>query len=374
MKRRTWTGPTFSQNIGFILFFILIAFAFALGPYALTYEKSEAPNFWVHFHSYGIRYVPWGLLAPVVIVLVRRFSLVGREWPYHGVVHLAISIALAFAHLAFAVLLNRTLIAMGASSLPLLSYSQFAAAYLNQSFLSYWLIVAVVVNVDSYRKYRDREIRTFQLETELTKAQLQTLKAQIEPHFLFNTLHAISGLVYRDPKTADALLSRLGSLIRANMEFSARQEIPLEREIDVLHSYNDIMLQRFGDRIKIELDIAPESRRALVPSFLLQPLVENAVRHGLGPKAEGGIVRVESRREKDLVKIRIADNGIGLATSSAEASGGGLGLANTRRRLGLIYGAQQSFAISSPPEGGVEVVIVLPFREKPEDTAEESRG
>jgi two-component system LytT family sensor kinase len=369
MRRNFFNSPP-GQILGILFLFTLLAFLFALGPYLLQNEDSPGPtNFWIHFHDYGIRYIPWGLLAPVVVFLVRRFPFARKDWPYSVVVHLASSISLAFIHLAIAVLINRILLAVGARDLPTISYTQFAASYLNMSLVSYWLIVAVVVNLDSYRRFRDREILTSQLEAELAKAQIQTLKAQIEPHFLFNTLHAISGLVYRDPKTADAMLARLGRLIRSNMEFSEGQEIPLERELDILRAYADIMLQRFGQRIKIEMDVAPETRRALAPSFLLQPLVENAIRHGISPKLGGGTIRISSRRDNDSLVVSVADDGVGFPLEPAGSNGGGLGLENIRKRLGLLYGTRQALSISNRPEGGAEIKISIPFRQASRETA-----
>jgi len=364
------SGLSLRQIAGYLVLFTFLAFFFSIGPYFLAYRNSPEPlNFWIHFHGYGIRYIPWGFLVPIVITMARRFSLIGKDWPYNAVVHLASSIGLTFAHLAFAVLVNRALLAAGLRDLPVISYPQFAASHLNQNLLMYWLILAIVINIDSYRKYRDREIHGLELETELAKAQLHTLKAQIEPHFLFNTLHAVSGLVYRNPKEADALLARLGRLIRSNMELSEGQEIPLERELEILSAYTEIMTYRFGDRLQIETDIAPETRRALAPSFLLQPLVENAIRHGIGPKTQGGTVRITSRRENDELVVKIADDGVGFAFAPEGSGVEGVGLSNTRKRLDLIYGPRQTFAITNRPEGGAEVTIALPYREQLEDTS-----
>lgn len=359
------------QLAGYLCLFTLLAFFFALGPYFLAHRKSTGPvNFWVHFHNYGIRYIPWGFLVPVVVFMARQFSLIGKDWPYSAVVHLAASISLVFLHLAAAVLLNRALLAAGLRHLPVLSFSEFAAAHFNQGLLSYWLIAAVAINIDSYRKFRDREIRTLELEAQLVKAQMQSLKVQINPHFLFNTLHLVSGLVYRDPKEADAVLARLGRLIRSHMELSEDQEIPMESEMALLNAYTDIMIRRFGDRLKVALRLDEEVRNALLPCFLLQPLVENSIRHGIGSRIEGGKVWLEAGREGESLVLRVADDGVGFSDVAAVSDIRGTGLANLRKRLELIYGDRQTMTLGHRPGGGAEVVITLPFREGAENESE----
>jgi two-component system LytT family sensor kinase len=371
MRRRIGSAR-FAQRLLLLPLFVFLAFLFSIVPFVLqTKDIQSAGGFWIHFHDYGVRWIPWGFLMPMLIAFVRRFPFYKSDWFFSMAVHLAGSIVMAFAQLGLAVGLNRAMLSLGLIGAPALSFPKFAAEYFNMSVLTYWILALTIAGIDSQRKYRDREVRALELETELAKAQLQSLKTQIEPHFLFNTLHAVSGLVYRDPKAADTVLSRLSRLIRSTLEFSEDQEIPFEREVDILKAYIEIMIFRFGDRIKVETDIAPDTLQAWAPSFLLQPLVENAFRHGILPKIDGGTVRVRSLRRDGRLVVGVSDDGLGFAKDAIARAAPGLGLTNIRKRLEMLYGARHEFLIRNGPEGGAEITVAIPFREAPTGT---SRG
>jgi LytS/YehU family sensor histidine kinase len=193
---------------------------------------------------------------------------------------------------------------------------------------------------------------------------LQALKMQLHPHFLFNTLHSISALIPRDPEAADAMLGQLSDLLRLTLDRIGTQEVPLKEELDFVQKYVEIERARFGERLQVEFDIAPETLDALVPNMLLQPLVENAIRHGIARKVDGGRVDVVARREDDELGLVVRDTGAGLA-EDAPGLTKGVGLANTRSRLEHMFGARHSIDFSEPPGGGVAVKIVIPFASDP---------
>jgi sensor histidine kinase YesM len=185
---------------------------------------------------------------------------------------------------------------------------------------------------------------------------------ELNPHFLFNTLNAISALVRRgEHKEAVTMLARLGDLLRVTLERGGEQEIPLEKELEYLARYLDIERVRFRDRLSVETDVAEDSAHALVPTFILQPLVENAVRHGISRSSEGGRIRVSAHRaEDDRLVLTVADTGVGFSTAPGRLREG-VGLKNTRARLDQLYGARASLAWENPPEGGARVTVTMPF-------------
>jgi len=210
-----------------------------------------------------------------------------------------------------------------------------------------------------HRQARDRE----QLEGELARAELRSLKLQLHPHFLFNALNTVTALLASDPRGAERVVTALSELLRFSLRHAGDQEIALEREVEVLHRYVDIQQLRFPDRLQVEFDIDPAVAGALVPNLLLQPLVENAIRHGIAPRATGGRVRVRASREGDRLHLSVCDNGVG-ATRGARA-GAGVGLGNTRARLRYLYGDGHEFRAGAGDgdEGGFAVHIAIPYHE-----------
>ena len=242
----------------------------------------------------------------------------------------------------------------------------------------YFAVLAAGIARDIFARYRARHDETVrltaqaaQLQAQLAEARLAVLSAQLNPHFLFNTLHAVSSLVERDPRGVRRMIARLSELLRVTLEGTSEQEIPLSRELELLQLYLDIMQVRFQGRLDIAMDVDGDVMDALVPNFVLQPLVENAVMHGVS-KVEGtGTIQLRARRVGDDVIITVRDNGPGLDTTTgsgqraapAEPGGGtgGVGLSNTRARLEQLYGAEQRLALHRAPEGGTVAEIVLPY-------------
>jgi LytS/YehU family sensor histidine kinase len=222
-------------------------------------------------------------------------------------------------------------------------------------------IVLIAHAILYYRKFQERESRATQLEGQLAKAHLQSLKSQLQPHFLFNTMHSISALMLTDVQAADRMITGLGDLLRMNLEAAGTQITTLNRELDFVNCYLEIEKVRFEERLHVVLDIAPETLDAQVPLLLLQPLVDNAVKHGISRRAQGGEIRISaSSRDGDL-QLEVRDNGPGFERSDMSRVRG-LGLKVTRERLETLYGQNQSIEVTCPPEGGVAVTVSIPFR------------
>src|SRR6185369_4509061 len=203
-----------------------------------------------------------------------------------------------------------------------------------------------------YREGREREIHAAALEAQLAQAQLQTLKMQLQPHFLFNTLNSISALNHEDPRAANRMIARLSELLRLTLENDGAQEVSLHQELDFLKRYLEIQQVRFGDRLKVHFDVAPETMDARVPNLLLQPLVENAIQHGLAPFSAPGEIHIHASRENGLLCLRIADSGPGLPASTPSGAPDGIGLANTRARLQQLYGDAHRFELRNGAQRG----------------------
>ena len=234
---------------------------------------------------------------------------------------------------------------------------------LTSDIFSYYFPIVLIAQAVWYaRQSRERAFRAIELEAQLAKARLQTLKSQLQPHFLFNTLHSISALMLTDVQAADKMMTRLSDLLRMSLENSGVQETTLSRELEFVSGYLEIEKVRFEERLDVVFDIAPEALDARVPHLLLQPLVENSVRHGISRHATPGEIVIGARHDGDSLYLRVTDNGPGLRESTHPQNKSGLGLITTRERLRTLYGDAQRFEIRSLPGGGVEVSVQLPFQ------------
>jgi len=296
------------------------------------------------------------LLAPLVMRFAQRFPLRGEAVNRNLGIHMVAMIAFVLVHVTLFSLAT-VLLAPGMAlvSLP---------AVLGRSLLSWTVFDAVVycalVTVNHaaiyYRVSKDRALRASQLEASLAQAQLQMLRMQLQPHFLFNTLHSISALMHKDVRRADSMVAALSDLLRMSLQNIGAQEVPLQSELDFLQRYVEIMRLRFGDRLEVSIDIDPETRDARVPNLFFQPLVENSFRHGFGDLGQGSIT-ISVRRDGDMLRCDVVDDGRGLRTGHKE----GVGLASTRSRLSHLYGDNYVFTMRGAPNEGVHVTVVIPF-------------
>jgi signal transduction histidine kinase len=230
---------------------------------------------------------------------------------------------------------------------------------LEWAFWMYWTIVGIAYGMDYYRDVREARVRAAELENQLAQAELQVLKQQLRPHFLFNTLNTISGLMRENVITAEDMISDLSTLLRLSLENSDTQEVPLRDELQALQLYLNIQRIRFRDRLTVDVEADPSALDGHVPHLVLQPLVENAFRHGISRRAATGMVRVRAEKRNGNLVLRVSDNGPGLAQDSAQKKG--IGLQNTRARLQKLYGERSSVKIDSSGLGFL-VELQIPFR------------
>jgi len=237
---------------------------------------------------------------------------------------------------------------------------------LNALVIYFGVIAAGIARAYSVR-YRARREQTVKLERQLAEARLDALRRQLDPHFLFNTLNVISSLVERDPRGVRRMIARLGGLLRFSIEGAESPEIPLRQELALLEQYLEIMQVRFQGRLETVVQADPQTLDALVPTLILQPLVENAIKHGIERQREGGSILVETLLRDGMLVLRVTDNGAGLSQSASaidvgNSTGTGVGLRNTRARLAELYGTKQSFSLTAAPEGGAVAEVSLPLQ------------
>lgn len=238
----------------------------------------------------------------------------------------------------------------------------------NVGFLIYVIVAAAAHAMTFYRHAKDRERQALALVASRNQAKLDALRLQLQPHFLFNALNAIATLVHRDARAADRLIGDLSDLLRASLQ-TTQHEVTLADELALLDHYLAIEEARLGDRLRIVRDIRHEALAACVPPLVLQPLAENAIRHGLEPRLQPGTITIEARREGDLLRLTVADDGVGLHTTSPRSSRRGIGVTNTRERLRTLHGDAARLDFSSPPAGGVRAEVVLPYRLTPRNNS-----
>jgi len=301
-------------------------------------------------------YYLWGLLVPAVVFIARRFRFEKGSIASSLVVHAFASAALTIAEIGVAEVILTELHARHPKPKGILDA---ITNNFHSSLPTYWLILFGYYAFDYYVKYRDRELRAAQLETRLSRAQLQALKTQLNPHFLFNTLNTISSLMYTDIDAADRMMTRLSELLRLTLEKEAVPEVTLKEEMELLERYLDIERIRFDDRLRVSVDVDPAALEARVPNFSLQPLVENAILHGIAPRSGGGKLDISAARQNGMLEIRLRDDGPGLPGGLPRREG--IGVANTRARLVQLYGDAHRFEMKNMPEGGLLVTISVPF-------------
>ncbi|WP_437961569.1 histidine kinase [Sorangium sp. So ce119] len=312
----------------------------------------------------GLPWLFWALMTPAIAWLGRRYPLERRAFPKNVAVHLIASLAMAPGHVAISTLTGRLI---GQESYVKASFlevfSKIISVYLDVELIIYWGILAIVHAAEYHRKYRERALAAAQLETKLVQAELQALKMQLHPHFLFNTLHAIAVLVRKQETQASVrMITGLSELLRMALESAGKQIVPLKQELDFLDRYLEIEKTRFQDRLTVRTDVAAEALDAEIPNLILQPIVENAIRHGIAPRASSGSVTIAARREEDLLVVEVTDDGKGLSESWAGEASEGTGLGNVRARLRQLYPGDHRLSIARRPEGGVLVTVAVPFR------------
>jgi two-component system, LytTR family, sensor kinase len=306
----------------------------------------------------------WALATPLVLWAAARLPIERNNWIRSSLLHVPISIVLSviLTALGFFVSWAYWGWTMG-RPFSFERMGRFVVANFTEGIGIYLLIALTGYALSYYRRYREGQVRTFQLEAQLSKAQLQALKMQLHPHFLFNTLHSISALLNKDTESARKMITRLGDFLRLTLENSGSQEVTLQQEMEFLSCYLEIERVRFQDRLVTRMDVAQQTLDAKVPNLILQPIVENAIRHGIAPRSTPGLIEIEAKNRNGTLRIQIRDNGPGLSghRTSENVFKKGLGLANTEARLERLYGAAHLFDLRDRPDGGLIVTLELPF-------------
>lgn len=356
IKERIATSPRLKQGTLLFLLSTVLGLLFAVQWYLGESQGKEPINWSQPLINFLSLWYIWALMFPVILWVGRRFPLGRGNWRRSLPIHIAALIIFPITHLVcYAVLLYSlgTVEEGFGMTVEYLFRRGFAFRV-----ITYGLLLAISYSVDYYQKFRERELKASQFEARLAETQLQVLKMQLQPHFLFNTLHAISSLMHKNVEAADEMIARLGELLRVTLESDGVQEVPLRLELDLLQHYLDIEKIRLGDRLTVRMEIQPELYDAPVPNLILQPLVENAVRYGVAARSAGGTLEVRATESNGMLRISISDDGPGLASNLKE----GIGLTNTKTRLQQMYGSRQHFSVTSEAGKGTTVTLEIPLR------------
>lgn len=308
-------------------------------------------------------YYIWACIAPLVLWLGKRYRFERGTRVVSLLVHVPASLMLSTFQLVIA-----EIVVQSFNPEPLHLFEAFRAiqvtfvVYYHINVLTYWAILGVGYGRQYYRKFRDREIRAAQLEAQLTQAQLQALKMQLHPHFLFNTFNTISSLMHSNVDAADGVLARLGDLLRYSLHNVGVQEVTLREELDFLQRYLEIEQTRFEDRLRVKISVDPDVLDYMVPNLILQPLVENAVRYAVATRASGGSIEISAKEVVGQLRLSVVDDGPGLPQGYDLPANEGIGLRTSRERLQQLYGDQQRFTLSNRSPRGLAVSIIMPIR------------
>jgi signal transduction histidine kinase len=302
------------------------------------------------------------IFTPAIFAVARRFRLDSGQWLQALPVHLAACVTFILLKLALFLPLARAF-----------GWSEDDVDLVRWIYADGFALLIVYITVagaryalDYYESYHERLIKTAELESRLSRVQLDAVRARLHPHFLFNSLNALSTLIHKDAQAADRMVLELGELLRRSISETTPIEVPLREEIGFVERYLNVMQIRFGERLRVTIETTPEVQEAYVPNLLLQPLVENAIVHGVGQSVTAGEIIVRARRDRDALELTVFDDGPGL---SSEACKDGIGMRNTRQLLQQLYGDQQTLALSERTGGGVIARVLLPFHESPWQTS-----
>jgi sensor histidine kinase YesM len=359
VRRRRWTRLGLIWGV-----WTFIGIVFTLQGYFTSYRSERPMPFTESLYIQMTWAYLFALATPLVLWAAARLPIERSNWIRSALLHIPISIVLSVVLTA----LGRVLIWLNfgyrmGKPLTFESITRFVIGNFSEGIGIYLLIALTSYAINYYRRYREGQLRTLQLEAQLSQSQLQALKMQLHPHFLFNTLHSISALLTRDIESARKMISRLGDFLRLTLENSGSQEVTLQQEMEFLSCYLEIERIRFQNRLVTRMDLGEQTLDAKVPNLILQPIVENAIRHGIAPRSTPGLIEIEAKQHNGMLRIQVRDNGPGLSEhrTSEYLFKKGLGLANTETRLERLYGAAHLFNLRNNPDGGLIVTLEIPF-------------
>jgi two-component system, LytTR family, sensor kinase len=344
----------------------LVSVIFALVSYAAAIgENNKEFGFVSALRLNLVQFYLWAILSPLLFRFSRRFPIEFRPLNLRNLLlHLPAVVSFAAVHQVIHLAVLWSITPRLRRQFPALidcyrAYFGFGF-YIDLIIAS--LIVIAVHALLYYQNFRASELAQSSLKTQLAQAQLRALKMQLHPHFLFNTLHSISSLVLEDPPKANSMIARLGDFLRLTLENSDRQLVSLKQEAEFLRCYLEIEQVRFGDRLTVAFELEPQTLSAQVPHLILQPVVENAIRHAIAPRATRGHINVEAKRLNSSLRLEVRDNGPGIASNSDLPGTEGVGLSNVRARLHQIYGSDFRFELINAGGEGLTVVMEIPFQ------------
>jgi sensor histidine kinase YesM len=358
IRRRRWVRLAAIWGI-----WTFIGIVFTLQSYFTSY-RSERPMPFIDSGYLQMTWAYlWALATPLVLWASARLPIERNNWLRSSLLHVPISILLSVFLTALGHILLWLYWSYPAGKPFSFAYlTRFVVANFSEGIGIYLLIALTSYAYDYYRRYREGQLKTLQLEAQLSQAQLQALKMQLHPHFLFNTLHSISALLNKDVEAARKMITRLGDFLRLTLENSGSQEVTLQQEMEFLSCYLEIERIRFQNRLVTRMDLGEQTLDARVPNLILQPIVENAIRHGIAPRSTPGLIDIAAKQVDGRLRIQVRDNGPGLPEHrTSQQFKKGLGLANTETRLKRLYGADHLFDLSNDPAGGLIVTLEIPF-------------
>ena len=311
-----------------------------------------------------VQFYLWAILAPFVFRFSRRFPIEFRPLNVRNLLlYFPALISFAGIHQVLHLAVLWSISPRWRQRYPALMdcYRAYFAFGFYIDLIIALLIVIAMHALLYYQNFRASELAQSSLKTQLAQAQLKSLKMQLHPHFLFNTLHSISSLVLEDPPKANSMIARLGDFLRLTLENSEQQLVTLKEETEFLRCYLDIEQVRFGDRLTISFELEPQTLSAQVPHLILQPVVENAVQHAIAPRATRGHINIEAKRLNSLLRVVVSDNGPGITSNAISPTKKCVGLTNVRNRLQQVYGPDFRFELTNGKNGGLTVVMEIPF-------------
>jgi two-component system LytT family sensor kinase len=338
----------------------IVALFFSTQVYMMYYSGNQPIPYAKAFFVQASACYLWALATPLVLWIARNHRIDRNNWKKKVLMHVGLSVLLSSTLIVIHFVIYMVIVGRVNRITP---YWAFDYLYpnLDRWLLVYWFIFLMSHASNYYRSYREGELKASQLRTQLAQSQLEALKMQVHPHFLFNTLHSISALLSKDTESARKMITRLGDFLRLTLESGGSNEVTLQQELEFLNGYLEIERIRFQDRLTTTIDVDPEVLNVHVPNLILQPIVENAMRHAVA-RTNAGIVEISAVPRNGSVHIEVKDNGPGIGSETRAMSRGsrGVGLANTQARLECLYGSQAKFELRNRPSGGLTVVLEVP--------------
>jgi two-component system LytT family sensor kinase len=358
----------------FLIWTIIGIFFFSQALSQKFFSRDPTP-WWHYLISWLVGVYLWALLMPGILWLGRRFPIERRNWVRRVALHMLLSIVVSLVQLILeSAILSHLGVFPGLMNTFVATFAFLLVIGFHTGIMTYWEVLGVQYGIGYYQNYQERkqealrlELRASELQSQLVQAQLGVLKMQLQPHFLFNTLNAIMVLVRQQKsKEAEQTLAHLSDLLRCVLEDVEAQEVPLRRELEYLQLYLSIEQVRFQDRLRVEISADPAILHAALPQMVLQPVVENAIRHGVGKSAAAGRIKISAVCSNDTLELRVQDDGPGFSSEGPDAKPStGIGLTNTRARLKQLYGEEARLTTGIGEPRGAVVTITIPYHAVP---------